>query len=86
MSKKNANRNTAKHDIERQYIAFFDSEINFSWNESDVARFRVMWENGLSILGIAKKFNRPPLEIVLLALDLGEQELIVRRPGGIYGI
>ncbi len=81
-----ANRNTAKYDIERQYIVFFDSEIDLSWNESDVKKFQTMWDEGVSVEEIAIVFKRHPLEVVLLVIDLAEHEKIERRPTGIYGL
>lgn len=86
MARKEANRNTTKYNIERQYIVFFDSEIDLSWNESDVVKFRQYWKDGISVLNIAETFNRTPLEVVLLMFDLAEQDLIELRPTGIYGL
>ncbi len=86
MAKGIANRNTAKYNVERQYIVFFHSEFNLSWNESDVERFRDMWNNGISVQEIAKKFGRHPVDVVLLVIDLAEQEKIEHRPSGIYGL
>lgn len=80
------NRNTAKFNMERQYIVFFDSEIDLSWNESDVNKFRMLWKQGTSVQEIAVALSRNPLEVVLLVIDLAEHEKIERRPTGIYGM
>lgn len=86
MTTKRANRNTAKYNVERQYIVFFDSEFNLSWNESDVKRFCEMWNKGVSVQEIARIFNRHPVDVILLVIDLAEQEKIEHRPSGIYGL
>lgn len=87
MTKKTrANRNTARFNMERQYIVFFHSEnIGLGWNESDVPVFRQLWEDGMSILTIAEQLDRTPLEVLLLIVDQAEQELIELRPTGIFG-
>lgn len=79
--KKQANRNTAKFDIERQYIVFIDSEItSLGWNESDVVKFRQLWTDGMSVEDIAKILVRTPREVKLLMHDQDEKELIELRP------
>lgn len=71
--------------IEKQYICFYDSDIDLSWPISDVERFKEMWNNYDSLMTIAKKLGRHPLEVSLLIIDLAESEQIERRPTGIYG-
>lgn len=80
------NRNTAKYNIEKQYICFINSEIiSFSWNKSDVERFREMWNEGISAEDIAIKFERHPIDVAILIMDQAEQEEIAWRPTGIFG-
>lgn len=85
MAKGTPNRNTAKYNIEKQYICFIDSEeVSFAWDKSAVDRFLAMWDEGIGVKEIAKKFNRHPIDVIILLMDMGEQERLVRRPTGIF--
>jgi hypothetical protein len=87
MAKGIANRNTAKYNFEEQHICFIDSEtVSFAWDKSNVERFLVMWDEGISVEGIAKKFNRNPIDVMILLLEMGEEERLERRPTGLFGV
>lgn len=82
-----ANRNTAKYNIEPQHICFIDSEtVSFAWDESNVERFLDFWNEGISVKEIAKRFNRNPIDVVILLLEMGEEERLEQRPTGIFGV
>ncbi len=75
-----ANRNTAKYNIEKQYICFLNSELDFAWNESEKERFLVMWDvEGIGLEEISIRFNRHPWETGFLYLSLADQDRVVRR-------
>ena len=84
--RKSPNRNTARYNIEKQYIVFINSEvINFSWDESKVKLVCSMWENGMDFEEIAVLFERSPMDVFLLLVDLDEQGVIERSPTEIFG-
>lgn len=70
----------------KQYIVFFDSEIDLSWTMSEVEKICNLWNEGVSVMDISSMFDRYPLEVVLLIIDLAEQDKIVKRPSGIFGM
>lgn len=78
-------RQRAMTVVEKQYICFFDTDIDLSWPISHVEKFKVMWGDGDSLMTIAKALKRHPLEVSLLIIDLAEAEQIEKRPTGIYG-
>lgn len=78
-------RQRAMTVVEKQYICFFDTDIDLSWPISHVERFKEMWIGGDSLVTIAKALKRHPVEVTLLILDLAEAEQIEKRPTGIYG-
>lgn len=65
------------------YIACED--YDFTWDLSEVQRFRELWREGYSIIEIAKEFRRHQIEVAILALDQGEQARINPRFGGVFG-
>ena len=83
MSSRSARNSYA--NIEKQYIVFYDSEIDLSWDLSQVVLFKELWAQGDSVMTIAKTMKRHPVEVSLLIIDLAESEVIEKRPTGIYG-
>lgn len=69
--------------LSRSYIACDD--MDFGWSHSEVASFRHMWIEGLSVDDIARAFDRPVDEIAILVIDQARQSKIKHRTGGIYG-
>ncbi|UED78088.1 hypothetical protein [Brevibacillus sp. DP1.3A] len=65
------------------YIACED--YDFTWDLSEVQRFRDLWREGHSIIEIAKELGRLQIEVAILALDQGEQTRIHPRFGGVFG-
>ncbi|KMM58271.1 hypothetical protein ACH95_14155 [Bacillus glycinifermentans] len=65
------------------YIPFLDN--NFIWYNSDILKFRVLWNNGQSIIKMAKVFKREIEEVLFLVIDQGNKEMIRPRNGGLLG-
>jgi hypothetical protein len=68
------------------YHLFEDENINvdLTFEEVEMYRFIALWQKGDSVLSIAEKMNRTPLEISLLVVDRAEVGEIRRRPTGIF--
>lgn len=70
---------------ERTNIYVACEEYDFTWDECEVSRFRMLWQEGMSIPDMAKELKRHQNEIIILAIDQAEQSRIKPRPGGILG-
>lgn len=66
---KNLEEKYLSHKRHNVYTVLEDEEINWNWDESEVIEFDRMFNEGAYILDIAKRFNRPAIEITLLAID-----------------
>ncbi|WP_145333309.1 helix-turn-helix domain containing protein [Paenibacillus xylanexedens] len=73
----------AKESVSKIVVACQD--MNFIWRTTHVYEFRSMWQEGLSITKMAEYFERPALEIILLAMDQADKGKISERPGGMLG-
>lgn len=82
MAKGIANRNTAKYNLEQQYIVLFDSRFNLSWNLSFIKRFQDLWSDGLNEDELAEKIGCQLAELTMIVISLTEQEKIERRQKG----
>lgn len=67
----------------KQHICLLD--LDFSWSHQDIPKFIELWNAGLPINKIARKFRRQLDEAFILALDLARRGQITARPGGILG-
>ncbi len=65
------------------YIALNDLNLAFTPDEIDVAT--EMWHEGRPLADIAATLLRRDTEIACLVMDLADNGVISRRPGGIYG-
>ncbi|WP_286177121.1 hypothetical protein [Brevibacillus brevis] len=65
------------------YIACED--YDFTWDLSEVQRFRDLWREGYSIIEIAKDLRRHQNEVAILVIDQAEQARINPRFGGVFG-
>lgn len=72
-----------KNKSGQTYIACED--LDFSWTKAEIAEFVLMWREGLRLDEMARHFNRPQEEILILALDRGMNEVIEPRQGGLIG-
>jgi hypothetical protein len=72
-----------------EYICFYDSEktgVDLGFTNAQVADFVLMWNEGISIENMAKRFKRRPIEVLVLMLDQVEEEKIELRWTGIFGL
>lgn len=67
-------------------ILFDDGNVNLLFKEQEIADFMELWEGGISLLNIARKLRRKPVEIALLIIDLELSKEITPRDSGIYGL
>lgn len=65
------------------YIACED--FDFTWDRTEVARFRELWRSGVSIVDIAEELGRHQVEVGILAFDQAELTRINPRVGGMLG-
>lgn len=63
----------------KQNIYTVLEEEDFLWDEKDVELFEQMYINCMSLDEIADHFNRPVLEVLLLAIDRVKKESIIMR-------
>ncbi|MGO4890676.1 helix-turn-helix domain containing protein [Anaerobacillus sp. MEB173] len=60
-------------------------ELDFHWDEREVAEFIRLWKRGLSLQKIANKFSRDIDEAAVLVLDLARKKRITPREFGVGG-
>lgn len=60
-------------------------EQRFIWKESELSEFREMWENGDSVVKMARRFDCKEIDIALVAMDQAEKKKIDPRPSGLLG-
>lgn len=70
------------------YILFEDDrlDLDFVFSEPELRDFREMWKAEISLVNIAKKLKRRPVEIGLLIVDHAERGLIQTRASGVNGL
>ena len=66
-------------------VLFENKNVRWVWKESELERFRSMWEAGKSFREIAIALRRTQLDITLLIIDQAEAGEIRPRPNGIFG-
>lgn len=71
---------------ERRNIYIALEEVDMTWSLEEVKEFRRLWDEGVSLLDIAEKFDRKPLEVGILLIDQTEQEKVGKRITGVEGI
>ncbi|TWM97925.1 hypothetical protein [Bacillus licheniformis] len=65
------------------YIPFIEN--NFIWYSREILKFRALWNQGQSIIKMAKTFKREIEEVLFLVIDQGNKEMIHPRNGGLLG-
>lgn len=70
---------------EQIYLLFENQVVKWSWKESELIRFRQMWNDGEHIQDIAKAFKTNKRSITLVVMDQAEQGEIEPRTGGLFG-
>lgn len=74
---------SAKHE---PFHLLFDSvPVKWTWKESELMRFREMWNEGESIHDIAKVFKTNKRSIALVVMDQAELGEIKPRLNGLLG-
>lgn len=74
---------SARH--EPSHLLFGDVEVKWSWKESELIRFRQMWNDGDHIQNIAKEFGTNKRSIILTVYEQAELGQIEPRAGGLFG-
>jgi hypothetical protein len=80
-----------------EYICFYGSEsesesenkqpgVDLGFTNEQVSDFVLMWNEGISIENMAKRFKRPPLDVLLLMLSQVSEDKIELRRTGIFGL
>ncbi len=67
-----------------RHVLFEDTTVKWCWYESELLRFRQMWNEGESILDIAKEFGTNRRSIALVVMDQAELGEINQRQHGLY--
>ncbi|SET00980.1 hypothetical protein SAMN05421676_102334 [Salinibacillus kushneri] len=65
------------------YIAH--DERSLDWKPAELNEFEELWNSGEPLHDIAKKLNRPQIEIALIILDRADKGHINPREGGVFG-
>lgn len=73
----------AKH--EAFHLLFEDIRVKWQWYESELIRFRELWNEGVGIRELAREFDTNARSIALVVIDQAEQGYIEKRPGGLFG-
>lgn len=73
------------HNIDNDYICFYDDNIDFSWPREQIPKVIAMWKSGLSIEQISERTERPIDEVAMLLIDQARNNNIKAREGGIFG-
>lgn len=68
----------------KTYIAC--ETIDFLWNEKDVEEFVRLWNNGVDVRKLKRRYRRNPDEVALLIFDLSRKGRIMPRANGLHGI
>ena len=71
--------------LKRQNIYLACEDMDFVWDERDVAKFQDMWREGLGLKEIAEAFKRDPDEVGMLVMDQARKGLIKPRKKVVNG-
>lgn len=74
---------SARH--EPFHLLFGDMAVKWTWKESELARFRQMWNDGDHIQDIAKELKTNKRSIALVVMEQAELGEIMPRAGGLFG-
>ncbi|WP_040759420.1 hypothetical protein [Sporosarcina newyorkensis] len=67
------------------YLLFEDAAVKWKWTESELFRFRRMWEDGADLSELTKAFKTNRRSIALVVMDQAEQGFIEQRRFGLFG-
>ena len=62
-----------------------DIEIKWTWKESELFRFREMWDDGVPINDLARELGTNRRSVALLVMDQEMKGEIEQRRFGLYG-
>ncbi|WP_062105230.1 hypothetical protein [Bacillus niameyensis] len=65
------------------YIACQD--VDFGWTMKKTLEFEKLWRKGKTLHEMSKHFRRPPVEILMIAVDRAMLGHIEEREGGLLG-
>lgn len=67
------------------HLLFENATVKWTWKESELVRFREMWQAGEHVKTIAKEFKTNKRSVALLVMDQAESGWIKKRHGGLFG-
>lgn len=67
------------------HVLFEDRNVRWVYKEREIEHFRQLWNDGVSLKGIAFAMRRTQLDITLLIIDQAEEGHIKPRETGIFG-
>lgn len=75
--------------VAKQYesitLLFEDDNIKWAWKDSELDRFRELWDEGLNVQELAHEFGATKRSILLLVMDQDYKGEIKPRKFGLYG-
>lgn len=66
-------------------LLFEDINIKWVWKDSELYRFRALWDEGLNVQELAHELNTTKRSITLLVMDQDYKGEIKPRKFGLYG-
>lgn len=67
------------------HVLFEDRNVRWVYKEREIEHFRQLWNDGVSLKGIAFAMRRTQLDITLLIIDQAEEGHIKPRETGVFG-
>lgn len=67
------------------HVLFEEKNVRWVYKDREIQHFRQLWNEGVSLKGIAFAMRRTQLDITLLILDQAEAGKIQPRETGIFG-
>ena len=66
-------------------LIFEDASIKWTWKESELNRFREMWNDGVPINDLASELGTTKRSVALLVMDQEYKKEIEPRKFGLWG-
>ena len=74
-----------KLNMDNNYIALLDTDIDFSWDKEQIPQVIRLWRLGYSLEKISIEMKRRIEDVFILLYDLSLKEKIKARKGGLFG-
>ena len=74
-----------KLNMDNNYIALLDTDIDFSWDKEQIPQVIRLWRLGYSLEEISIEMERRIEDVFILLYDLSLKEKIKARKGGLFG-